>query len=47
MIQHDKIAKHPRLFKTLTGLSTDGFGQLLPAFKQARESELDLRLSGL
>ena len=39
MIQHDKLAKHPRLFKTLTSLSTDGLGQLLPAFKQARESD--------
>jgi hypothetical protein len=26
MIQQDKIAKHPRLFKTLTGLSAAAFG---------------------
>ena len=46
MIRHDKIAKHPRLFKTLTGLSTEGFRQLLPAFERAWEAELDRRDAG-
>jgi len=25
MISHDKISRHHRMFKTLTGLSTEGF----------------------
>ena len=43
MIRHDKIARHPRTFKTLTGLSAEGFKQLLPAFERAWESDLDRR----
>jgi hypothetical protein len=46
MIQQDKIAKPPRLFKTLTGLSTEGFRQLLPAFERAWEAGLDRRDAG-
>ena len=41
MISHDKIARHPRTFKTLTGLSTEGFKQILPSFEEAWESDLD------
>ena len=41
MISHDKIARHPRTFKTLTNLSTEGFNQILPSFEEAWESDLD------
>ena len=30
MISHAKISRHRRMFKTLTGLSTEGFNQILP-----------------
>ena len=43
MIRYDKLARHPRMFKTLTGLSTEGFDQLLPAFEKAWEAVLDGR----
>ena len=46
MIRHDKIARHPRTFKTLTGLSTEGFKQLLPPFERAREFDLGRRDAG-
>ena len=46
MISHDKIARHPRTFKTLTGLSTEGFNQILPSFEEAWESDLDCRDAG-
>ena len=35
MISHAKISHYRRMFKTLTGLSVEGFKQLLPAFEQA------------
>ena len=41
MIRHDKIARHPRTFKTLIDLSTEGFNQILPSFEEAWESDLD------
>lgn len=47
MIQYDKLAKHPRIFKTLIGLNTEGFRQLLPTFKRAREAELERRAGRL
>jgi hypothetical protein len=38
MIRHDKIARHPRTFKTLIGLSTEGgFSQLLASFEEVLE----------
>ena len=43
MIRHDKIARYPRTFKTLTGLSTEGFKQILPSFEEAWEADLDRR----
>ena len=43
MIHHDKIVRHPRTFKTLTGLSTEGFDQLLVSFDEAWESDLNRR----
>ncbi len=46
MIRHDKIARHPRTFKTLTDLSTEGFNQILPSFEEAWESDLDRRDTG-
>ena len=46
MIRHDKIARHPRTFKTLTGLSTESFIQILPSFEEAWESDLDRRDTG-
>ena len=46
MMRHDKIARHPRTFKTLTGLSAEGFKQLLPPFERARESDLGRRDAG-
>ena len=46
MIRHEKIARHPRTFKTLTGLSTEGFIQILPSFEEAWESDLDRRDTG-
>ena len=30
MISHAKISRHHRMFKTPTGLSTEGFKQILP-----------------
>jgi hypothetical protein len=35
MISHAKISRHRRMFKTLTGLSTEGFKQILPFFEEA------------
>ena len=35
MISHAKISRHRRMFKTLTGLSTEGFKQILPSFEEA------------
>ena len=46
MMRHDKIARHPRTFKTLTGLSTEGFKQILPSFEEAWEADLDRRDAG-
>ena len=46
MIRHDKIARHPRTSKTLTGLSAEGFKQFLPPFERARESDLGRRDAG-
>ena len=46
MIRHDKIARHPRMFKTLTGLSAEGFKQILPSFEEAWEADLDRRDAG-
>ena len=46
MIGHDKIARRPRTFKTLTGLSAEGLKQLLPTFERAWESDLDRRDAG-
>ena len=43
MIRHDKIARYPRTFKTLTGLSTEGFDQLLVSFDEAWEPNLNRR----
>jgi hypothetical protein len=34
MISHAKISQHRRMFKTLTGLSTEGFKQILPSFEK-------------
>jgi hypothetical protein len=34
MISHAKISRHRRMFKTLTGLSTEGFKQMLPSFEK-------------
>ena len=34
MISHAKISQHRRMFKTLTGLSTEGFKQMLPSFEK-------------
>ena len=41
MISHAKIYRHRRMFKTLTGLSTEGFKQILPSFEEAWEADLD------
>ena len=35
MISHAKISHHRRMFKTFTGLSTEGFTQILPSFEEA------------
>ena len=35
MISHAKISHHRRMFKTLTGLSTEDFKQILPSFEEA------------
>ena len=43
MISHAKISRHRRMFKTLTGLSTEGFKQILPSFEEAWEADLDRR----
>ena len=46
MISHAKISRHRRMFKTLTGLSTEGFKQMLPSFEEAWEADLDRRDAG-
>jgi len=46
MISHAKISRHRRMFKTLTGLSTEGFNQILPSFEEAWEADLDRRDAG-
>ena len=46
MINHAKISRHRRIFKTLTGLSTEGFKQILPSFEEAWEADLDRRDAG-
>ena len=46
MISHAKISRHRRMFKTLTGLSTEGFKQILPSFEKAWEADLDRRDAG-
>ena len=46
MISHAKIFRHRRMFKTLTGLSTEGFKQMLPSFEEAWEADLDRRDAG-
>jgi hypothetical protein len=46
MISHAKIFRHRRMFKTLTGLSTEGFKQMLPSFEEAWEANLDRRDAG-
>jgi len=46
MISHAKISHHRRMFKTLTGLSTEGFKQILPSFEEAWEADLDRRDAG-
>ena len=46
MISHAKISRHRRMFKTLTGLSTEGFKQILPSFEEAWEADLDRRDTG-
>ena len=38
MISHAKISCHRRMFKTHTGLSTEGFKQILPSFEEAWEA---------
>ena len=43
MITYAKIAKNPKLFQSLTGLSTSAFAQLLPAFEKAYETDLRRR----
>ena len=46
MISHAKISRQRRMFKTLTGLSTEGFKQILPSFEEAWEADLDRRDAG-
>ena len=46
MISHAKISRHRRMFKTLTGLSTEGFKQILPSFEEAWEVDLDVGTLG-
>ena len=46
MISHAKLARHRRMFKTLTGLSTEDFKQILPSFEEAWEADLDRRDAG-
>jgi len=43
MISYAKISRHRRMFKTLTGLSTEGFKQILLSFEEAWEADLDRR----
>lgn len=40
MITYTKIAKNPKLFQSLTGLSLPAFAQLLPAFEKAYDADL-------
>ena len=46
MISHAKISSHRRMFKTLTGLNTEGFKPILPSFEEAWEADLDRRDAG-
>jgi hypothetical protein len=40
MITYAKLAKNPKLFRGLTGLSMQAFKQLLPAFENAYDTDL-------
>jgi len=46
MVRHAKISRHHRMFKTLTGLSTEGFNQIIPSFERPWEADLDCRDAG-
>ena len=46
MISHAKISRHRRMFKMLTGLSTEGSKQILLSFEEAWEADLDRRDAG-
>lgn len=43
MLSYQKLSKKPRLFQNLTGLRLKAFADLLPAFAQAYESNLQRR----
>jgi hypothetical protein len=46
MISHAKISRHRHMFKTFTGLSTEGFKQILASFEEDWEADLDRRDAG-
>lgn len=41
MLNYAKVASHPRIFQSLTGMTPAAFGRLLPAFQKAYERALD------
>ncbi|XWX03423.1 transposase family protein [Aggregatilineales bacterium SYSU G02658] len=43
MVSYRKLSKNPRLFQSFTGLRLEAFAQLLPAFREAYQADLDYR----
>ncbi len=43
MITYEKLKNKPQIFKSITGLTTMAFSEVLPAFDQAYEDNLDRR----
>lgn len=43
MITCAKLKRNPKLFQSMTGLSIEGFGKVLPAFEAAYEADLEHR----
>lgn len=41
MLNYAKVASHPRIFRSLAGMTLEAFCQLLPAFQRAYEQALD------
>jgi len=41
MLNYARVSSHPRIFRSLTGMTPEAFRRLLPAFQQAYGQALD------